>query len=66
MTETDGGSSAELSRAQRDALEVLVGWGDARTDAQQWLQRAAQIQPDVDSADEWVRLAYRVKTGTEG
>ena len=66
VTETDGGSSAELSRAQRDALEVLVAWGDARTDAQQWLQRAAQIQPDVASADEWVRLAYRVKTGTEG
>lgn len=57
---------ARLSDAQRDALEVLVAWGDARPDAHGWLERAAQIRPDIDSADEWVRLAYRVKTGVEG
>lgn len=58
--------TADLSRSQSDALEVLVAWGDTRSDAQRWLQRAAQLRPDLESADEWVRVAYRIKTGTEG
>ncbi len=62
----DDAPAADLSRSQCDALEVLVAWGDTRPDAQRWLQRAAQLQPDLQSADEWVRLAYRIKTGTEG
>ena len=56
----------DLSQAQRDALEVLVAWGDTRNDAQRWLERAAQLNPDLQSPDEWVRTAYRVKTGVEG
>lgn len=60
------GKPAELSQAQRDALEILMAWGDTRSDAQRWLERAAQLHPDVDSPDEWVRVAYRVKAGVEG
>lgn len=59
-------STAQLTQAQRDALEVLVAWGDTRTDAERWLHRAMQLRPDVQSADEWVRGAYRVKSGVEG
>jgi Holliday junction DNA helicase RuvA len=57
---------ARLSEAQRDALEVLVAWGDARSDAERWIQRAAQVHPDLAGPDEWVRMAYRVKAGVEG
>jgi len=64
-TETEG-ASAQLSQTQRDALEVLVAWGDSRGDGERWLARAAQLKPDLDSPDEWVRAAYRVKTGVEG
>ena len=64
--DTKAGQAASLTEAQRDALEVLVAWGDARAEAQRWLVRAAQLQPDVKAADEWVRAAYRVKTGAEG
>lgn len=65
-----GGSPAvgivtKLSAAQRDALEILVAWGDPRLDAERWLERAAQLHPDVQSPDEWVRVAYRIKTGVE-
>lgn len=60
------GETAVFSQPQRDALEILVAWGDSRADAERWLERAAQLHPDVDSADEWVRVAYRVKTGVEG
>ncbi|MCH7813394.1 MAG: hypothetical protein IID40_05170 [Planctomycetes bacterium] len=51
--------------AQRDALEVMVALGDGRGDAQRWLARAAQLHPDVETADDWMRAAYRVKTGVE-
>lgn len=65
-SETGDGEAAKLTQVQRDALEVLIAWGDTRGDAQRWLERAIQLHPDVDSADEWVRTAYRVKTGMEG
>jgi Holliday junction DNA helicase RuvA len=58
--------TAQLSSAQRDALEVLVAWGDPRGDAERWLERAGQLHPDLKSPDEWVRVAYRIKTGVDG
>ncbi len=60
------GKPAQLSQAQADALEVLVAWGDSRSDANRWVERAAGLHPDLDSADQWVRAAYRVKAGQEG
>ena len=51
---------------QRDALEIMVALGDGRVDAEQWLERAAQLHSDIRSADDWIRAAYRVKTGVEG
>ena len=59
-------SGAVLTDAQRDALEVLVAWGDARHDAERILDRTMQRFPNLQSADEWVRMAYRIKTGVEG
>lgn len=53
------------STPQRDALEVMLALGDPRNDAVRWLERAAQLHPDIDSADDWVRAAYRIKTGAE-
>ncbi|MFQ5489602.1 MAG: Holliday junction branch migration protein RuvA [Phycisphaerae bacterium] len=53
------------TEAQHDAIEIMVAWGDNRADAQRWLARAAQTHPDVDSTDEWVRSAYKIKTGSE-
>jgi Holliday junction DNA helicase RuvA len=54
------------SRDQRDALEVMVALGERRGDAQLWLERAIQLNPDAQSPDEWVKLAYRVRSGSEG
>ena len=64
--ETKETKTARLSQAQRDALEILVAWGDSRVDAERWLERAAQLNPEVQSPDDWVRAAYRIKTGVEG
>ncbi len=55
----------DWSVEQRDALEVLAALGEKLHDAQRWLQRAAQLHPEVATADEWVKSAYRVKAGAE-
>jgi len=60
------GDAVRLTQAQRDALEVLIAWGDSRADARRWLERAIQLHPEVGATDEWVRSAYRVKMGVEG
>lgn len=56
---------ADWTQSQRDALELLVAWGDSRIDAERWVARSAQLHPDLKTADEWVRAAYRIKTGAE-
>ena len=53
----------DLSTDQRDAIEILVAWGDARADAERWIHRAAQLHDDLASAEDWVRVAYRIKGG---
>lgn len=50
---------------QRDAIEILVAWGDNRSDAQRWIARAAQVHSGTAGPDEWVRAAYRIKSGGE-
>lgn len=49
----------------RDALEVLCALGERRVDAQRWLERARQINPDTKGSDEWVRRAYRIRSTSE-
>jgi Holliday junction DNA helicase RuvA len=61
-----GARPAQLSSAQRDALEVLVAWGDGRGECERWLERAAQLHPAIESAGDWVKAAYRIKAGVEG
>ena len=58
--------SAKLSTVQHEALEVLISWGDSRADAERYIERAAQLHPDIDDAGEWVRAALRVRSGAEG
>ncbi len=56
-------NAARFSREQCDALEIMVSIGDARADAERWLDRAAQWPNDIQTADEWLRAAYRIKAG---
>jgi Holliday junction DNA helicase RuvA len=56
---------AEMTSAQRIALEILVSWGDRRADAQRWVAVAVEAQPELCEPDEIVRAAYRVKHGAQ-
>lgn len=55
----------ELTTDQRDAIEILVAWGDSRPDAERWIARAVQLHDDLDTPEAWVRAAYRIKSGAE-
>jgi Holliday junction DNA helicase RuvA len=54
-----------FTREQRDAIEIIVAWGDGRTDAERWVARAGQLHSDVKTPEAWVKAAYRVKGGAE-
>lgn len=64
-TGTPPATRRDMTDEQRDALEIIVAWGDARPDAERWLARAAQLHDDVKAAEDWVRAAYRIKNGAE-
>ncbi len=59
-------STEAWSRDERDAIEVLVAWGDARPEAERLIARARQIHEAFAGPDDWVRAAYRIKSGAEG
>jgi len=49
-----------------DALQVMVALGEKRLEAERWLDQAVARHPGQRGADEWVRLAYRIRSGLEG
>jgi len=50
---------------QAEALEVLVAWGEKRSEAMELIQLACRRYPDVRTAEELVPLVYRLKQGIE-
>jgi hypothetical protein len=40
----------------------MVALGERRADAQRWLARTAQLHPGAHPPDEWIHLAYRVRS----
>lgn len=66
-TEAPPAASAETWAVEhRDALKVMIALGERQAEAQRWLERAAQLHPGPHAVDEWIRLAYRVRSGIEG
>ena len=50
---------------QAEALEILIAWGEKRTEAIELIELACQRHPDVKSAEQLVPLVYRLKQGVE-
>ena len=63
----DAVSSAEvrLKPFQAEALEILIVWGEKRSDAMELIELACKKHPDINSAEELVPLVYRLKQGVE-
>jgi Holliday junction DNA helicase RuvA len=58
-------AEAGLKPYQVEALEILIAWGEKRTDAMELIELACHKNPDINSAEELVPLVYRLKQGVE-
>jgi len=65
IPETPAEAGEPWTSDMRDALEVLCALGERRADAQRWIERGRQLYPDTTGSDEWVRLAYRIRSTSE-
>ena len=50
---------------QAEALEILIAWGEKRTEVMELIKLAAKRHPDIKSAEALVPLIYRLKQGIE-
>lgn len=50
-----------LTDAQRVAVEILVQWGDRRSEAERWARIALERDPELESPEAIVRAAYEAK-----
>lgn len=55
---------AEMTDAQRIAVDILVQWGDRRADALRWVSGVLAADPTLTEPEAIVRAAYRVKQQT--
>jgi len=50
---------------QAEALEILIAWGEKRSEAMELIELAGKRHPEVNTAEELVPLVYRLKQGIE-
>jgi Holliday junction DNA helicase RuvA len=50
---------------QAEALEILIAWGEKRSEAMELIELACDRHPELNSAEELVPLVYRLKQGIE-
>ncbi len=50
---------------QVEALEILIAWGEKRSEVMELIELACQRHPDINSAEALVPLVYRLKQGIE-
>jgi Holliday junction DNA helicase RuvA len=50
---------------QTEALEILVAWGEKRTEAMELITLTCKKHPEIKAAEELVPLVYRIKQGIE-
>ena len=56
---------AQWTQAQTDAIDIMVSWGDPRSEVERWIEEAIRQSPDLASADQWVRACYKIRSGSE-
>jgi len=58
-------AAVEFKPFQAEALEILIAWGEKRSEAMELIELACQKHPDITSAEALVPLVYRLKQGIE-
>jgi len=59
------GPAARFKPFQIEALEILIAWGEKRSEAMELIELACEKHPDISSAEALVPLVYRLKQGVE-
>jgi Holliday junction resolvasome RuvABC DNA-binding subunit len=60
-----GQEEAVFAGFQVEALEILIAWGEKRTEAAELINLACRRHPQIKTAEELVPLVYRIKQGIE-
>ena len=63
--ETASPDREPFSAFQAEALEILIAWGEKRNEAMELIERACELAPEINTAEELVPLVYRIKQGIE-
>jgi len=63
--ELAGPAEARFKPFQTEAMEILIAWGEKRSEAMELIELACQKHPDINSAEALVPLVYRLKQGIE-
>jgi len=58
-------TEARFKPFQTEALEILIAWGEKRSEAMELIELACAKYPDINSAEALVPLVYRLKQGIE-
>jgi len=58
-------AEARFKPFQAEALEILIAWGERRSEAMELIELACERHPDINSAEALVPLVYRLKQGVE-
>jgi len=58
-------AEARFKPFQAEALEILIAWGEKRSEAMELIELACQRHPEIDSAEALVPLVYRLRQGIE-
>lgn len=59
------GAGEKFDIFQTEALEILVAWGEKRTEAMELIALTCKRHPDIKTAEDLVPLVYRIKQGIE-
>ncbi len=54
-----------FSAFQTEALEILIAWGEKRSEAFELIELTCRKHPDIKTAEALVPLVYRIKQGAE-
>jgi len=63
--ELAGPAEARFKPFQAETLEILIAWGEKRSEAMELIELACKRHPDINSAEALVPLVYRLKQGIE-
>ncbi len=63
--EAAGPAHAIFKPFQAETLEILIAWGEKRSEAMELIELASERHPDINSAEQLVPLVYRLKQGIE-